>query len=337
MNWGIIGLGNMAKNFATSIRNLDDTNLLAIASNSFFKLKKFGFRYGVKNKYQFKGYENIFSCKEIDNIYISTLNNTHFELILRCIKAKKNILCEKPFTLSYEEALIIKKKLKSSNVFFMEAIAYRTHLQTSFFLEKLKGNIIGKIENIQSTFGFKTRKINNKNRLFNLSLGGGSILDLGCYPVSMSNLIANIDNRYQEIIPNLDNVSGSIFKTGVDEKANARLTYNNGITSDIKVSITDEMENKTIIKGSKGKMIIPNSWLPSAKSFVEVYNKSKSEIFTIDSKFDLLTGQIDFVNKCLKKGKLECDYPAMNWENSINCMFVLNKWKDLLLKKNESY
>ena len=95
MNWGIIGLGNMAKNFATSIRNLDDTNLLAIASNSFFKLKKFGFRYGVKNKYQFKGYENIFSCKEIDNIYISTLNNTHFELILRCIKAKKNILCEK--------------------------------------------------------------------------------------------------------------------------------------------------------------------------------------------------------------------------------------------------
>ena len=93
MNWGIIGLGYMGKQFANSIKEIDREQLLAISSNSLFKLIKFGFKNKIKFKYQFNSYDEILKCKEIDNIYISTLNNTHLDIITKCIEAK-NILCE---------------------------------------------------------------------------------------------------------------------------------------------------------------------------------------------------------------------------------------------------
>ena len=81
MNWGIIGLGHMAKNFANAINELDKTSLLGASSRSLFKLIKFGFKNKIKFKYQFNSYDEILKCKEIDNIYISTLNNTHLDII----------------------------------------------------------------------------------------------------------------------------------------------------------------------------------------------------------------------------------------------------------------
>ena len=129
MNWGIIGLGNMAKRFAESIKTLNDTKLIGVCSSSFFKRKKFGYRFNIKNKYQFKNSNDIFKCDQIENIYISTLNNSHHELILKAIDSGKNILCEKPMTMNYVEALEVSRKLETSKVFFMEAIAYRSHPQ----------------------------------------------------------------------------------------------------------------------------------------------------------------------------------------------------------------
>ena len=130
MNWGIIGLGNMAKKFGLAIKELRESTLIGASSKSFFRLIKFGLRNNIKLKYLFNDYEKILSCKEIQNIYIGSLNNSHFKIIDSCIKAGKNILCEKPFVVSDEEAEIIKDKLKNSNIFFLEAIAYRSHPQT---------------------------------------------------------------------------------------------------------------------------------------------------------------------------------------------------------------
>ena len=108
MNWGIIGLGHMAKNFANAINELDKTSLLGASSRSFFKLIKFGFKNKIKFKYLFQSFEDLLSCKDIDNINIGTLNNTHHNFILKCIEAGKNILCEKPFVMNLVEAENIK-------------------------------------------------------------------------------------------------------------------------------------------------------------------------------------------------------------------------------------
>ena len=105
-----------------------------------------------------------------------------------------------PFVINSNEAENIRKKLNNSNIFFLEAIAYRTHPQTEQVLKLLKENIIGKITNIKSNFGYDAGNPKKNSRVFNNQLGGGSILDLGCYPITFSNLIANYNNKEKEIV-----------------------------------------------------------------------------------------------------------------------------------------
>ena len=333
MNWGIIGLGNMAKKFAVSIKTLDNTKLVGVCSSSFFQRKKFGYRYGVKSKYQFSNSKDFFKCDHIENIYISTLNNSHHELILKAIESGKNILCEKPMTTNYLEALEIGKKLETSKVFFMEAIAYRSHPQLDLVIQKIKENIIGPVKEIYSTFGFCVHKEDSKKRLFDLKLGGGAILDVGCYPVSISNLIANIENKKNEIVPEVKYVSGSFHKSGVDEVSYATLSYKNGISSKIGVAIKRELENKTIIIGTLGKIVIPSPWLPEKESFIELYVNGKYSKINIKSELDLFSFQIHNVNNSIKDGNLQGNYPSMSWKNSVNNMLILSEWKRLLLNK----
>ena len=89
MNWGIIGLGHMAKKFANSLKELDNSNLTGVSSRSLIKLIKFGYRFKINPKFLYKNYEKLLLSKDIDNIYIGTLNHTHFDLIKKCIDAKK--------------------------------------------------------------------------------------------------------------------------------------------------------------------------------------------------------------------------------------------------------
>ena len=93
INWGIIGLGNMANKFASSINEVKNSKLLGIASTNFFRLKSFGEKYNIDKKYRYKNYDEILNCNEINAIYIATLNNTHPEIIIKAAEAKKNILC----------------------------------------------------------------------------------------------------------------------------------------------------------------------------------------------------------------------------------------------------
>jgi len=336
MKWGVIGLGHMAKMFASSFTDAKNSELLAISSKSSFKLSKFGKKFNIKSKYRFKTYEEILNCKEIDNIYISTINNTHFDLIKKSIDTNKNILCEKPITLNSKDALFIYEKLKKSKSFFMEALPYRAHPLMKFLIKTIKEKTIGQILDIKYTFGFKQKFKNNNHRLFNKKLGGGAILDIGCYPVSFSNLIANIDNQEKHLIPKIINVSGTIFKTGVDDLSYLTLKYNNEIQSKIGVSITQVMENETIINGSEGKITIKNPWSPEKKSFIEITNDKRYYKLFIKSECSLLTNQINLVNKFINDGKVEGEYPCMSWKDSVDNALILEEWKNLLIKKNEN-
>ncbi len=327
MNWGIIGLGYMGKQFANSLRKLDKNQLLAISSNSLLKLIKFGFRHKIKLKYQFKGYEDILSCKDIDNIYIATLNNTHHDLIIKCLEAKKNVLCEKPFAIDYEQAKNIRNKVKESKILFLEALAYRSHPQIKEVIRLIKSNSIGKILKINSSYGINKGKPKNNSRLFDNKLGGGSILDLGSYPVSISNLIANISNEQKDIIPEVKNVTGKFYNSKIDINAQAELVYKNGITSKIKVSINENLENMTTILGTDGKLVICDPWVPNKDSVVELHKNNKIKKLENSSNLNIFTSQIYEFNKNIEQKNLECEYPLMTIDNSVDCMQVMNEWK----------
>jgi len=124
INWGIIGLGNMANKFASSINEVKNSKLLGIASTNFFRLKSFGEKYNIDKKYRYKNYDEILNCNEINAIYISTLNNTHPEIVIKAAKAKKNILCEKPIGLNHNEAKEAYKAITENKINFYININY---------------------------------------------------------------------------------------------------------------------------------------------------------------------------------------------------------------------
>ena len=137
ISWGIIGLGSMANRFAISINEVENAKLLGIASQNVDRLNNFGEKYNIENKFRFNSYDEILNCNEINSIYISTFNNTHADIIIKAAKAKKNILCEKPVTANYLDTVKVFEELNKSNVFFLEAIAYRTYPQTRFVINKI--------------------------------------------------------------------------------------------------------------------------------------------------------------------------------------------------------
>ena len=145
INWGIIGLGNMANKFASAINEIDNAKLLGVSSLTDEKLINFSEKYKIQKKYTFNKYENLLKCDAINAIYISTLNNTHTDLIIKCAQNKKHILCEKPMSINDDECKKASDYINKSNIFFMEAIAYRLHPQTN--------NIIKMTNNFRISFG----------------------------------------------------------------------------------------------------------------------------------------------------------------------------------------
>ena len=123
IKWGIVGLGKMAKVFANALNEVENSKLISIASRSNSKLNVFQKNYKIKKENKFTNYKDLINSKEIDAVYISTLNNTHVDLILDCARNNKKILCEKPIGLNLEQANIALAAIKKHNTTFYEAIA----------------------------------------------------------------------------------------------------------------------------------------------------------------------------------------------------------------------
>ena len=162
------------------------------------------------------------------------------------------------------------------------------------------------------------------------------MLDLGCYPISFSNLIANLNNEKRNFIAKVTNAHSENIKNGVDTESYVSLLYNNKIVSEIGISIIKNMENKTIINGTKGLLTIDNLWSPEEKSYIEVEADTRYYKLFTKSKFNLLTNQINIVNRFIKYKKFQGEYPCMSWQDSIDIAFILDKWKKFIIKRNEN-
>ena len=320
IKWGVIGTGHMANIFAESIQETDNAKLVAVSSRTKKSLETFGDRFNIKVNLRFISNEEICKSEDIDAIYISTLNNTHFDLIRLCAINKKNILCEKPFCLNLNEAKELQKIIIINKVMFFEAIAYLSHPQTSVILDLVNNDEIGEITSIESTFGFKVRKIDPESRLFNKKLGGGAILDVGCYPMSFISLFLENENKIV-----FNEIDGEIYHTNVDIAASANITINDKIQCKIKISFKEYFKNNSIIKGTKGSVIVGFPWLPEKKVFLEIHNKSRYYKSFVHSDLSVYANQIKNVsNKFLKNNKNKSR--LFDVSKSLENMTYLDHW-----------
>ncbi len=315
LNWGVIGYGRMGKQYVDCLKKESNAfKLIGISSKT--KIPDY------KDLTFYKSYEDLFKSKEIDAVYISTLNNTHKNLVKEAHKYKKKILCEKPLGMNFLEvkelhSLLVKKKEN-----FLEAIAYRAHPITSKIFEILSDKEIGQIKKIESSFGFKVKRIKKRSRLFNKDVGGGAILDLGCYPISFFNLF-NKKNDIKMINSNFE-----LCETDVDIDGEISLKIDNKIDAIGKVSLRENLENKCRIYCENALITIPSPWLPSNKTFIEIETKSryfKKLIFSDKNVYQHLVEEssIFFSKKKDKKSKL-----LVGIDESLKISEIVELWRN---------
>lgn len=244
IHWGIIGAGKIASEFAKDINEVPNSRLYAIASRDVEKAKNFNREFNIEKAYG--NYQELVLDKTIDAVYIATPHTFHKEHTLLCIYNNKAVLCEKPLAMDLNEVDEMIQLAKSKNILLMEALwtAFLPHF--IYVRSLILNNHFGKVIQLEADFGFNPPYDEN-SRLFKKSLGGGSLLDIGIYPVFLA--LSTLGK------PENIEANATFFDTGVDTECNMEFSYRDAKAI---LSSTFKKETKTqaVFKCEKGDIII---------------------------------------------------------------------------------
>ncbi len=333
LQWGILATGNIARAFAQGLSHSKTGKLVAVGSRSQESAVRFGQEFGLPPAACHATYEGLLADPEVQAIYISNPHPGHAEWAIRCAEAGKHILCEKPLTINHGEAMAVVEAAQRHGVFLMEAFMYRCHPQTARLVELIRDGAIGKVRVIQATFSFRTGA-GADSRLLDPELGGGGILDVGCYPVSMSRLLAGAATGKPFANPLKLSAVGHLGETGVDDYTAAVAMFPGEIVAQLATGVRVTQENVVRIYGEDGQIFVPSPWSPSrdggaSKIIVRRNGKPEEEIVieTVgEARAYLYTIEADHVAAHLAARQS----PAMSWADSLGNMQTLDSWREAI-------
>jgi predicted dehydrogenase len=311
IKWGIIGLGNIAHQFATDLLLVEDAELVGVASRDVEKSKEFAKKYQCKNAYSF--YEDIINDDEIDILYIATPHNSHADLSIKALQNKKHVLCEKPIALNYADALLMIEASKKNNTFFMEA--FWTIFNPSFreAFAKIKNGEIGDIKYINADFAFYVEKFGDVgDRKTDMKLGGGSLLDVGVYPLFLCYVVLGIPI---EIL-----AKANFHQTGADLQTSIILQYENA-QAILHSSFVSTSNIKATINGTKGRINLNTPW-HQAQSYT-ITNDGKDAEFRLPTKGKGFTYEIEECHQCINENRIESE--LWSHQNSLDLIKMVDE------------
>ena len=304
INWGIIGLGGIANKFAQDIINVPNAQLYAVASRTQEKADDFASKYNAIKAYS--SYEALAKDSNIDAVYIATPHVLHKENTLMCLDSGIAVLCEKPFAMNSQEVSTMIAKAKENKVLLMEALwtSFLPHFQ--FVLEKLNKKVFGEILKLEADFGFY-REFDDSNRLFKKSLGGGSLLDIGIYPIFAAVSILGVPNEIE--------ANATFFDNGADSSCNMTFGYNNGLKVNLKSSLLEKLPTEAIIECENG--VIKINTMFHSPSTVTIIANGIEETFDFNYKTNGYDFEIIHFNELLRQGKTESDIMTFKFSEQL--------------------
>ena len=261
LSWGILATGGIAATFARGVAASQTGRLAAVGSRTPESAARFAREHGVPRAHG--SYEALLADPAVAAVYIAPPHPWHAEWAIRAAKAGKHILCEKPLAMNRAEAETIIAAARAHGVLLMEAFMYRCHPQMAKVVELVRDGTIGRVGLVQATFSFNT-DFDPAGRFWGKALGGGGILDVGGYPVSLARLIAGaLDGK-----PFADPVSvtgaGVLHpETGVDAFTAATLKFANGLIAQVSCGVGLLQDNVARIYGDRGWLLVPDPWIPA--------------------------------------------------------------------------
>jgi predicted dehydrogenase len=291
--WGIIGPGKIANKFATALTLAGGARLGAIASRDTARGQAFAEAHGADRIYG--SYEELAADPGIDAVYIATPHGFHAEHALLCLRQGKAVLCEKPLALSARQVAEMVEASVRHRAFLMEAMWTRFLPLMQRTMESIGEGKIGAVKYIRADFGFLAT-FQPEGRLYNLRLGGGSLLDIGIYPLFLCLQLLGEPDRIV--------AAGHLSPTGSDETCHAILGYADGRSAVVSSTLACQTTLTAEIAGTEGMILIPSPWYKNDRLF---WNRSGEEAQAIQLE-PMINGfeyQIREVHRCLEAGLIE--------------------------------
>ncbi len=330
LKWGILGTGNIAHAFARGVKASNTGKLVAVGSRSQSSADSFAKEFAIGKPARHASYEALLADRTVEAVYIAVPHPMHAEWAIKAAEAGKHVLCEKPMGMNHAEAMAMFEAAHANHVFMMEAFMYRSHPQMAKVNELITSGAIGDVRSIQATFSFNA-KYNETSRLLNNALGGGGIMDVGCYPVSFVRMAAGAASGKAFADPVEVKAVGKLnANTGTDEWSSAVLKFSGGIMAQVSTGVQVHQDNSARVYGSAGYIHIPDPWIPSrdgSPAFVHVHKDNKVKKIKVTPEAPLYALEADAVGNAVRAGQLQASAPAMTWDDTLGNLRTMDAWR----------
>ena len=328
VRWGILGPGNIAQKFFGAASGSKTGVVTAVGTRNSSRSTLTGDFPGCKIH---SGYETLLADPHVDAIYIATPHPFHAEWAIKAAEQGKHVLCEKPMGMSEIEVSAMFAAAKSAKTFIAEAYMYRLHPLTGFILDQVKSGRVGDVRLIKASFGFAAQDLHPNHRLIDKDLGGGAIMDVGGYPMSMASLIAACGSGQQLHEGNVLKAVGQFGETGVDLASSCVVRFGNDILAELSCSITAQQDNVLHIIGSAGRLEIDDFWVGTGPrggtATIRFFaNDGEADAIAFREEANLYSFQFEAANQAIQAGRTCFEYPGMTATESIINATMLDSW-----------
>jgi predicted dehydrogenase len=313
IRWGILGCGKIANKFANDLKHVEDAELAAVASRD--KANAEAFQKEHSARMIFTDYEALASSADVDAIYIATPHGLHHQHVMLCLNHKKAVLCEKAFALNSKQVKEMITFSKAQKVFLMEAFWTRFLPQYEKVTQLINEGAIGEVKLIQADFGFRAPDP-PAQRLFDPALGGGSLLDIGIYPVFLAiSLLGKPVDIKATITP---------YSTKVDEQCAIILQFSNGALAVLSSTFAADTPVEAVIAGTRARIHMRNRFHNSIATIDVIEGKNDPTLIEVHREQGYgYQFEARHVGECLRKGLTES--PVMTHQLSLDLIETLDK------------
>lgn len=266
VRWGIIGLGNIAHQFARGLPFVPGAELAAVASRSREKAEAFGREFGAARCYG--SYDEITRDDDVDAVYIATPHPLHCENTIMCLEAGKAVLCEKPFAMNAQQAGRMIAAATEADLFLMEAMWTR-FMPLMARLRELAESELCDVRLVQADFGFSSG-FDPASRVYDPRLGGGAVLDVGVYPVSFASMLLGSPQRIAGF--------AHLGRTGIDEQNAFVIDYGNSKMALLASAVNLQTARVAYVIGTQGRICIHSPWFMSTRMTLTRADGSEEEM-----------------------------------------------------------
>ena len=290
LKWGILGPGNIARDFAKALNRVNG-EVYAVASRNKERAEKFARENNVKKAYG--SYDEIIKDKDIDVVYIATPHSNHYEYIIKSLNNNKHVLCEKAITVNERELEEALKIAREKNLVLEEAMTLFHMPLYEKVIKKINKEDLGKVNMVQVSFG-SFKEYDENNRFFNLDLAGGALLDIGTYALSFARYF--LSSMPEEILSTVKKA-----KTGVDEESGIILKTKEDEIATISLAFRSKMPKRGIVSCDNGFITIDN--FPRANKATINYLDGTVEVIECGEEEKALDYEVIFMEEKIKENK----------------------------------